>query len=80
MSTQWTPESIASLRALRADYADGVATVDLDDCEEMEALAILACYLAGLVPELLDEIERLQRGAPAESPYILKMDSQRGYA
>lgn len=80
MSKPWTPERIAALRAMSADWWEGIHTVDPDDIGAQAALQIMTGALVGFVPDLLDEVERLQKGAPAEKPHMVKMDSQRGYA
>ena len=70
----------AELRALRAmhdAFIRGLA--EADDEEELAALDVLAGALAGSVPDLLDEIERLSAGEP-ERMRVFKMDRMGGTA
>lgn len=71
------PRRIAALRAMHADCMRRLKDGETDPHAAIEG-AMLGGALVGFIPELLDEIERLQtRREPAR---LLKMDSQGGNA
>ncbi len=74
-----TPQRLRAIRTMHGAWLEGIRSVDPDDIEEMAALEILTGAVVGSVPELLDEIERLQGSAP-ERVRTVKMDSRGGNA
>lgn len=56
----WTPERIAALRLLAGEFFERLEEADPQDVEAQMQVATLGGALAGFVPELLDEIERLR--------------------
>ena len=60
----WTPQRILVLRAMAEEFFDLLETAEPDDTEAGMHNAVMGGALAGFVPDLLDEIERLRRQYP----------------
>lgn len=74
-------KKLHALRAMHATFMEGLEAADTDDEESLAALDVLTGALVGYVPDLLDEIERLQAGATEpERVRTYKMDRQGGVA
>lgn len=56
----WTPERIAALRRMAREFFELLYTADPQDVLTQMQVATLGGALAGFVPELLDELERLR--------------------
>ena len=78
---QWTPERLHAIREIVNTWVNlTVAQVYGDESAALE-VAALTGTLIGEIPDLLDEIERLQARSPfRQPPAFLKMDRQSGSA
>ena len=78
MKRRWTPERIAALRAM---YAEFERLVQVGGLAAFEEIAVKATELAITVPDLLDEICRLQaERQDGGRPRVVKFDSAGGRA
>jgi hypothetical protein len=77
--TPMTAARITALRLMSAEFEYLISLGDHASDAEGDRMALLGGALCGFVPELLDELERLQQDRPAE-PHFVKFDSQRGSA
>ncbi len=57
--------TLNGIRAMHATLLRGIETLDPDNEDMAAALAELAGAIAGYVPDLLDEIDRLRADEPA---------------
>ena len=78
---QWPPERLEEIRSMVNTWVNlTVAEVYGDESADLE-VAVLTGTLIGFVPDLIDEIERLQARAVGHTPVaIVKMDSRSGSA
>lgn len=79
-----SPDRIKAIRELYAEWWAGIRTLDPDDLEAQDAHVILTGALFEVLPDLLDEIERLQAereegGRPRIRTFV-KPDSRGGRA
>jgi hypothetical protein len=71
--------TLNGIRTMHATLLRGIETLDPDNEDMAAALAELAGAIAGYVPDLLDEIDRLQADEP-ERMRVYKMDRTGGMA
>jgi hypothetical protein len=58
--SRWTPARITALRLMSAEFEYLISLGDHASDDEADRMALLGGALCGFVPELLDEICRLQ--------------------
>jgi hypothetical protein len=80
--SRWTPQRIAALRAMSDEFLRLLDQAHDTGLDEVEAagLDLLVGSLAAFVPELLDEIERLQQKRGPEQGHFVKFDAMGGRA